>query len=208
MDDVRRGRGRGARGRSAGLIGKPRVGCAPPPVVSPTTVAGQSLQRVGEILTPGDVWPLVTRRPGGPGSGSPAHRAAPELPRLAGVGVEDVVEVGRPLVEQVAAPEDQPSGAPPPLCRRSMMSGRSRRPVPWPRRWPGPRWPGRRPAHVQVADVAVNRSTCRMPKLSSRPIRRMASRLASWSFGSSGSAIRWRRGLDRRRAPRAGAGPR
>ena len=80
----------------------------------------------------------------------------PELPGLAGVGVEDVVEVSGPLVEQVAAPEDHALG------RAAVVLPQ----VEDERVGPGDELHGRGdgrarvgrdgdPAHVQVADVAV-----------------------------------------------------
>ena len=80
----------------------------------------------------------------------------PELPGLAGVGVEDVVEVGGPLVEQVAAPEDHALGGAAVVLPQ----------VEDERVGPGDQFHGRAdgrarvgrdgdPAHVQVADVAV-----------------------------------------------------
>ena len=117
----------------------------------------EGLQRVGEVLAPGERVATGQHVDRAVGIAGPRHVGQrPELPGLAGVGVEDVVEVGRPLVEQVAAPEDHALG------RAAVVLPQ----VDDERVGPGDQFHGRAdgrarvgrdrdPAHVQVADVAV-----------------------------------------------------
>ena len=145
--DVHRGADRETPGRVGAAAGRLADHCGP----------AQGLQRVGEVLAAGErvvAGQHVDRPVGVAGARHVGQR--PELPGLAGVGVEDVVEVRGPLVEQVAAPQHH-------------ALGRAAAVVPQvddERVGPGDQFHGRgdgrprvgrdgHPAHVQVADVAV-----------------------------------------------------
>ena len=101
-------RANGMPTHTAVLMGYTRVGWAPPPVVSPIIFCpAQRLQRVAEVLPAGER-PAAGQHVDRPVEVAAARHVGqgPELLGLSGVGVEDVVEVRGPLVEQVAAPED------------------------------------------------------------------------------------------------------
>jgi hypothetical protein len=92
---------RGADPERASRVGSPAGGLADH--LGPA----KRLQRVAEVLAPGE-GPAAGQHVDRPvevaGAGDVGQR--PELPGLTGPGMEDVVEMSRLLVEQVAAPED------------------------------------------------------------------------------------------------------
>ena len=94
--DVHRGADREAPGRVRAAAGRLADDLRP----------AERLQRVAQVLAAGErpvAGQHVDRLVGVAGARHVGQR--PELPGLPGIGVEDVVEVGRPLVEKVAAPE-------------------------------------------------------------------------------------------------------
>ena len=119
--------------------------------------AAQRLQGVAEVLAAGER-PAAGQHVDRPvGVAGPRHvRQRPELPGLTGIGLEDVVEVGGLLAQQVAAPQHHALRRAAPVVPQ----------VDDERVGPGHQLHGRAdgrprvgrhrdPAHVQVADVAV-----------------------------------------------------